>query len=139
LQVPYAPILRSVSNPYERRTILEGTKKEALEMNAPYRISKTGQEDAAMQSLRDALGAVAIAPALAYSLNRADGKRWQLRRLDQREGESFETREAGFAAMRRAVVRSSAYCLVVEGCTGDLDVQFLNWDAGAARKFGVRP
>ena len=108
-------------------------------MNAPYRISRTAQEDPAMQSLRDALGAVAIAPALAYSLNRSEGKRWQLRRLDQRAGQDFDTREAGFAAMRRAVVRSSAYCLVAEGCTGDIDVQFLNWGAEAARKFGVRP
>jgi hypothetical protein len=108
-------------------------------MNAPYRITKASHEDPAMQSLRDALGAVAIAPAVAYSLNRSDGKRWQLRRLDQRQGEDFETREAASAAMRRAVVRSSAYCLVVEGCNGDIDIQFLKWDAESACKFGVRP
>ena len=108
-------------------------------MNAPYRVTKAVHEDPAMQSLRDALGAVAIAPALAYSLNRSDGKRWQLRRLDHRQGEEFDSREAAFAAMRRAVVRSSAYCLVVEGCNGDIDVQFLNWDTEAARKFGVQP
>ena len=108
-------------------------------MNAPYRMTKAMHEDPAMQSLRDALGAVAIAPAVAYSLNRSDGQHWQLRRLDQRHGQEFETREAAFASMRRAVVRSAAYGLVVEGCNGDIDVQFLNWDAEAASRFGVRP
>jgi hypothetical protein len=51
----------------------------------------------------------------------------------------FETREAALAAMRRAVVRCAAYGLVVEGCNGTFDVQFLNWDGEAARRFGIRP
>jgi hypothetical protein len=82
---------------------------------------------------------VAIAAPLAYSLSRSSGSQWQLRRLDQKNGIAFETRTAAFAAMRRAVVRCAAYCLVVEGCNGDVEIQFLNWDAEAARKFGVRP
>ena len=107
-------------------------------MNAlsPARIAT--REDPAVQSLRDALGAVAIAAPLAYLLSRS-GACWRLRRLDQRNGIEFESRAAAFAAMRRAVVHCAAYCLVVEGCNGDFEVQFLNWDAEAARKFGVRP
>jgi hypothetical protein len=108
-------------------------------MNAPYRPNGIGHEDPALQSLRDALGAVAIAPALAYSLTRSKGAQWRLRRLDQREGENFDSRDAAIAALRNSVVRCSAYCLVVEGCTGDIDIQFLNWDDRAADKFGVRP
>jgi hypothetical protein len=107
-------------------------------MNAPYRINRT-HEDPEMETLREALGAVAIAPALAYSLTRAKGSRWQLRRIDERNGVEFERREAAFAAMRRAVVHCSAYCLLVEGCDGALDIQFLNWNAEAARKFGIQP
>jgi hypothetical protein len=108
-------------------------------MNAISPRSTIQHEDPSMQALREALGAVAIAPALAFSLSRADGTRWQLRRLDQRDGKVFESRDAAMAAMRSAVVRSAAYCLVVEGCTGDVDVQFLNWDDQAADRFGVRP
>jgi hypothetical protein len=96
------------------------------------------REDPAMQSLRDALGAVAIAAPLAYLLSHS-GSRWRLRRLDQKNGIDFESHAAALAAMRRAVVHCAAYALVVEGCGGCLEVQFLNWDAEAARKFGVRP
>jgi hypothetical protein len=108
-------------------------------MNAISPKTRIHHEDPAMQTLREALGAVAIAPALAYCLSRTDGARWELRRLDQRDGKVFESRDAAVAAMRNAVVRSAAYCLVVEGCTGDFDVQFLNWDDRAADRFGVRP
>ncbi len=108
-------------------------------MNAISPKTRIQHEDPAMQSLREALGAVAIAPALAYCLSRAEGTRWHLRRLDERDGKLFETRTAALAAMRNAVVRSAAYCLVVEGCAGDFDVQFLNWDDQAAARFGVRP
>lgn len=107
-------------------------------MNAPYRVNRSF-EDPEMAVLREALGAVAIAPALAYSLTRGKGSRWQLRRLDARNGTEFDRREAAFAAMRRAVVHCSAYCLLVEGCNGELDVQSLDWDDRAAAKFGVRP
>jgi hypothetical protein len=108
-------------------------------MNALSPVAFTRSEDPEMRQLRDALGAVAIAPALGYSLTRAKGSRWQLRRLDQKTGVVFETREAALAAMRRAVVRCAAYGLVVEGCNGTFDVQFLNWDGEAARRFGIRP
>ncbi len=90
-----------------------------------------------MEALREALGTVAIAPAVAYSLSRA-GQRWRLRRLDRLQGEIFETRAAALSAMRSAVVRASAYFLAVEGCNGDVDIQFLNWSTEAARKFGIR-
>jgi hypothetical protein len=89
--------------------------------------------------LHEALGAVAIAPAQAYALNRTAAARWRLRRADEYDGKDFDSRDAAMAAMRNAVVRCAAYCLVVEGCTGDLDVQFLNWNAEAAGKFGVHP
>ena len=108
-------------------------------MNAISPKTRIHYEDPAMQTLREALGAIAMAPALAYSLSRADGTRWALRRLDQRDGKTFESRAAAVAAMRNAVVRCSAYCLVVEGCTGDFDVQFLNWDNQAADRFDIRP
>jgi hypothetical protein len=108
-------------------------------MNALSPIQTIDHEDLEMQALREALGAVAIAPALAYSLSRAHGTGWALRRLDQRDSQVFESRAAAVAAMRSAVVRSSAYCLVVEGCTGGVDVQFLNWGDQAAQRFGVRP
>jgi len=108
-------------------------------MNALSPLARIRVEDPELQKLRDALGAVAIAPALAYAVTRAEGSRWQLRRLDEKSATAFDTREAAFAAMRRAVVRCWAYALLVEGCNGALDVQFLNWDAEAARKFGIRP
>jgi predicted kinase len=107
-------------------------------MNAPYRVNRT-HEDPEMEILREALGAVAIAPSLAYSLTRSEGSRWLLRRIDARDGREFERRDAALAAMRRAVVHCSAYCLLVEGCNGTLDVQFLNWDERAAARFGIRP
>jgi hypothetical protein len=107
-------------------------------MNAQTPIRKISRGDPAIEMLRDALGAVAIAPPLAYSLTRS-GSNWQLRRLDQRIGIAFENRETAVAAMRRAVVRAAAYCLVVEGCTGAIDVQFLHWGPEAARLFGIRP
>ena len=107
-------------------------------MNALSPITATNREDPAMQSLRDALGAIAIAPALALSLSRS-GSRWRLRRLDERNAQEFDSREAALAAMRRAVVRSSAYCLVVERRNGDFDVQSFNWDEQAANAFGIRP
>ena len=96
-------------------------------------------EDSAMSTLREALGAIAIGPAQAYSVSRPVGQHWQLRRLDQIQGKEFETRSAAMAAMRSAVVRSSAYFLLVEGCNGEVDIQFLNWDDRAARTFGIRP
>ncbi len=108
-------------------------------MNAISPRTRIQHEDPAIQTLREALGAVAIAPALAYSLSRADGTRWRLRRLDERDGKLFETRIAALAAMRNAVVRSTAYCLLVEGCAGDFDVQSFHWDDHAAARFGVRP
>jgi hypothetical protein len=108
-------------------------------MNAPSPTSRIRHEDPAMPVLREALGAVAIAPALAYSLNRTEQASWRVRRLDQRAGKDFENRDAAMAAMRNAVVRCAGYCLVVEACTGDVEVQFLNWDEPAARKFGIRP
>jgi len=46
---------------------------------------------------------------LAYALTRAAGSRWQSRRLDQKTAVAFDTHEAAFAAMRRAVVRCAAY------------------------------
>ena len=107
-------------------------------MNALTPIRETYREDPALLSLRDALGAVAIAPALAYSLSRS-GSHWRLRRLDERHAQQFDSREAALAAMRRAVVRCSAYCLFVEDWTGDFEVQSWNWDDRAAAKFGVRP
>ncbi len=107
-------------------------------MNAPFRCDALAHEDRAMLALREALGTVAVAPAVAYSLSRA-GASWQLRRLDRPLGEIFQTRAAALAAMRRAVVRSSAYFLAVEGCNGEVDVQFLNWDEHAAETFGIRP
>ena len=91
-----------------------------------------------MKALREALGTVAIAPAVAYTLSRA-GDCWRLRRLDRHQGEIFETRAAALGAMRGAVVRCSAYLLAVEGCNGIVDVQFLNWNREAAEKFGIRP
>jgi alkylhydroperoxidase family enzyme len=108
-------------------------------MNALSPTKWTRRENPEISTLREALGAVAIAPALAYSLSRHDGGRWRLRRLDQLDGDDFDGRAAALAAMRCAVVRCSAYCLVVEGCTGSLDIQFLNWDDRAADRFGVRP
>jgi hypothetical protein len=108
-------------------------------MNALSPLHAIQVEHPAMSVLRDALGAIAIGPALAYSLARADGEHWQLRRLDQREGKQFEDRDAALAAMRNAVVRSTAYLLIVEGCNGGFDIQSLNWDDRAAAKFGVRP
>jgi len=107
-------------------------------MNAPVRLDQLVHEDPAMEALREALGTVAVAPAVAYSLSRA-GSHWRLRRLDRQQGEIFETRAAALAAMRSAVVRASSYFLAVEGCNGAVDVQFLNWDAKAAERFGVRP
>jgi hypothetical protein len=107
-------------------------------MNALSPVKAPWREDPLMQALRDALGAIPAAPALAYSLHRA-GAQWELRRLDRRQGMLFDTREAAFAAMRRAIVRCSAYFLLVEGCSGDLDVQFLNWGMEAAQTFGIRP
>jgi hypothetical protein len=92
-----------------------------------------------MAAIREALGAIPVAPPLAYSLRRARGTHWRLRRLDERDAADFETRAAALAAMRQAVVRCSAYCLLVEGCDIGLDIQFLNWDDRAAMKFGVRP
>jgi hypothetical protein len=108
-------------------------------MNALSPISRIRHEDPAMPVLREALGAVAIAPALAFSLNRTEEASWRLRRLDQADGKDFQSRDAAVAAMRNAVVRCAAYCLVVEDCAGDVDVQFLNWDDRAARRFGIRP
>lgn len=69
------------------------------------------REDPAVATIREALGAIAVAPPAVYWLHADPKGDWWVRRDGDADGLRFASRERALAFVRLAVVRCASYRL----------------------------
>ena len=91
-------------------------------------------ENPEMHSIREALGAIAMAAPAVFWLYHGEDGDWHVRREGDPDDRSFSSREAALKALRLAAVRCMSYCLFLQDITGRFEQEFFNWLPNQSRR-----
>ncbi|HVZ02103.1 MAG TPA: hypothetical protein VHA35_21530 [Dongiaceae bacterium] len=85
--------------------------------------------DLVLQRMRDAVGAVAVGPPAAFWLRRR-GRDWAVRREGEAVETLYPTEAEARTAIRIALLRCSAYCVLMQADDGWYVLDSSNWPGG---------
>jgi hypothetical protein len=85
------------------------------------------RENAEMQQLREALGAIAVGRPAVYWLYLGEDARWYLRREGDPDEQVYATRDEAVESLHLAVLRCASYCLFLQDGNGRFRKEFFKW------------
>jgi len=95
--------------------------------------SVASRENARIQKIREALGAVAVGEPAVFWLYQGQDTNWYVRREGDPEEHGYESRDQALQCLHLGAIRCASYCLFVqESSNGRFTKESFNWPANCA-------